>query len=365
MSKILGAVIFEITGLLIGAEHELIVNRHGVIEEIAKGPLRPGADRIILTVRNILGEEILGSAPLVIRQFLQNICLCLRTIVARYIRIILHFQGYAKWFTVDRCDCGKLIRRFIICHNGEIEIFCLRHRRRGKLVIPNHQCGIIIIGLIPCQNRAVVFFVAASVQIDSDGIVRQEVRSRHLRHNVFAGIVVLQIIVVVRIACPFPIVLREIPQHGIDLAADPGDRIAALIGSDQHPIIVDRIILILQGILIPYAGIEYDLVPVLNIIVDISKLIQSTGNAYFFCRIDYKVVIIQFRAIGKIHPNILVILRICFCKEGSVIVIKGSAIAAEFVLTAVSTGSLSHSDFASFIRCICQRDSLVTDSGIL
>ena len=88
-------------------------------------------------------------------------------------------------------------------------------------------------------------------------------------------------------------ILREIPKHGIDLASYPGDIVAAHVRSDQHSVIIDRVILIFQRGFIPDAGIDDDLIPIPDIIINSSVIIHGAGYTDLLCCINYKVVIIQ------------------------------------------------------------------------
>ena len=71
-------------------------------------------------------------------------------------------------------------------------------------------------------------------------------------------------------------ILCKIPQHGVDFAADPGDIVTAHVSSDQHPIIIDRIVFIFQSLFVPDTGIKDYLLPILDIIINGSVIIHRS-----------------------------------------------------------------------------------------
>ena len=88
-------------------------------------------------------------------------------------------------------------------------------------------------------------------------------------------------------------ILGEIPQHGVDLAANPGNVITAHVCSNQHAIIINRVIFILQGLIVPDTGIENDLFTVLHFIINSTVFIHRAGHAHLLRGIYHKVVIVQ------------------------------------------------------------------------
>ena len=179
---------------------------------------------------------------------------------------ILHFQRDAELGTVHRGNRGHFHGLRIRRHLREVEVACLGKggRQKRDLFLIHLQGRIVVI--IPSQDCRIIIAVAAPVQIDSVGAVGKEGLGpvRCLRRNILPGIEVAQIIIAVRCACTGIVMFLEVPQHGIHLAAYPGNRIAGLVCLYQLSVIIHHIVIITMVGIVPDTGIENNHISVVH-----------------------------------------------------------------------------------------------------
>ena len=189
---------------------------------------------------------------------------------------VYHPHGDPVLRIVHCTHSSKLIRFVHRVHNGKIEIIRLRKRAGDNAAVLRFQADIFIMGVIPRYDGGIVLPVAPSVQVDADGAVREHLAVCNLRRDISVILRILQLIVIAGLTVRAG-VFRKAPERRVDLAADPFHGISGVIAADERPVVIHGIELIALGRIVPYTGVDNDLLAVINII--------GIGDADLLCRI--------------------------------------------------------------------------------
>ena len=178
--------------------------------------------------------------------------------------------------------------------NGKIEVLRLRQRAGSDLPVLCLQADILVIDVIPGDDRGVILSIAAAVQIDADGIAGHGLPAGYLRGDVIPVLRVLQFVIVIQ--CPVTVlVFREFPESRIDLRADPLNIVAGVIAADQGSVVIHGIELISLDGIVPDAGINHHLLPVADI--------RGIRHTDLFRDVKLEIVVTQDRLFHQIHPG--------------------------------------------------------------
>ena len=346
--KVLGAVEFEVAGFIIGALNKQMIDFLRVVVESRKGSLCGGRIPVGSKIRREKSlAEFRGQTAVIVIEIIAHLLPAAE---------ILHLHRDAVPCVFHRIHFIQGIIHIEILHDGEVEIHRFRFRAGDDLSVFDFQSDIGIVPVIPGQDRRKVLSVPPAVQVDSDRFIRKDLPAGNLRCDVFFGILIIELVVVVGIRGAFPVIFDKVPEKPVELAADPFDRISALIHRNQAPIRADRIVFVLLFLLIPVSGIDDDPGSVGNGRIRNADLVGGIGHE------------ILFRKIGDFHK---VQIFLSGTSPGRESVFQGAAVSQHAFfrfqgeLSRMNSGARNQLYFTELIRFGNKADAFFIDSEIV
>ncbi len=253
VGEVLDAVVLVVAGPLIDAVYEEMVDLLRAAEPLGQVVAAFGLG--IAVFRKGRGEELLLRVPVLI------------AVVAAQegahglpVIEVGHLHGDAVLRVIDGLDDGQLIVHGDVLHDREIEVVGLglgAGDDPSRLPVgPEPDIGIV--GVIPGQDGGIILAVPAAVEVDADGLVREDLPLGGLGRHVFFRVLVIELVVMVGIRGPLPVIFHEVPEQGVEAGADPVDRIPALVAAHQTPVVVHGVKFIFFGRVVPDAGVDDD-----------------------------------------------------------------------------------------------------------
>ena len=138
----------------------------------------------------------------------------------------------------------------------------------------NKQGRIHVLGVIPCRDRRIVLLIPAAFHQQAHRLIGHDslrcssggiggILGRQIAGIALAfGVEVFQFIVAVRIAGGLVLILCELPQHVVQVAADPLNRVAALFAGHKPAAAIQRIIFVV--VVFPLACVDNNILPVMD-----------------------------------------------------------------------------------------------------
>ena len=163
--KVLRAVIFKVSRPAVRTLYEQVVDVLGAAEELPQRAALRGR----ITVHQICGQKSLlqgcsraaGIAPQEITHLFPGV-------------EVLHLHLDAVQVVIHCRHGRQRVVRIEILHDGKIEVHSLRDPARLDRTSVDLQSRIGVVVLIPCQNLTVILSISPARQVDTDGVVGED-----------------------------------------------------------------------------------------------------------------------------------------------------------------------------------------------
>ena len=208
--------------------------------------------------------------------------------------VVDHTHRNAVGIVVHGSDGRQLVILVDGIYDSEEKVFRFCQGTGNHAPVFGLQAGVGVLIVVPGYDGRIVLAVASAVEIDADGLIGQDLIAGQLRGDILAVLGVLQFIVITRRAVGVP-VFCELPECGVDVAADPLHVVTGIVTGDKCPVVIHGEELVSLLRVVPDTGVDDHFLSVIDV--------QLVGDADLLGGIEGKVLLVKLRALHQIHPG--------------------------------------------------------------